>query len=715
MDGSLALLSSITTVLGSVAFAALIFSGPLAPAMPLAFMAILTGTSIAGLVVGLMSAYPCNISGAQDQPAAILAIYGGGLTATAAAAADASIVILLAVIFVSTALFGIALTLLGYLRLGKFAQLIPYPVVGGFLVGVGLLVLIATIRFLSGMTLSMASLPALFEPHELVKWSPAVLASLLLYFGMKAIRHILFLPLGLVSVVVLFYAVAWGLGMTTAELQARGLLFSRPAEGGVAQILASLDPGTLAPSDILRALPDIGALVLVCILGVSVSTTALEIGAEQEMEPNRELRVHGLANLLACLACGLPAYTLVGPSLAYRQLGASTRWMPVLRSLFSMLIGVLGVGLLGYVPKVMVGALLLLFTYGILAEWGISARRRLGPADYSLVIIIGGAITLLGFLPGIALGIFVAALFFLVQYSRLNLIKLELTGSQIQSDVERPIADQRFLREAGSSVLIFEIQGYVFFGSAIGLVERIRRRIESSPARIEHVVLGFRHVDGLDATARFALKKLLMFANRESLRLYFSALPADQIPNLVAAGVIRGDLSNSFDATGQALEHIEEALLSGAGREPVPDDLEGTLATVLGNREQAKALLPMTSVKQVGAGEALFRQGDANNDIFVLLEGRLSALIDLGAGRSLRVRKFLPGALTGEMAFYDKGVRSATLVAEIDSRVGVISGGALARMGETDPKVAALFHIVAGRLMAHRILSMNDAVRALLS
>jgi hypothetical protein len=78
-DLSLAALSSVVTVLGTVAFAAMVFSGSLANVVPLAFLAFLTGTALCGLLIALFSRFYCNLSGAQDEPAAILATFAGGL------------------------------------------------------------------------------------------------------------------------------------------------------------------------------------------------------------------------------------------------------------------------------------------------------------------------------------------------------------------------------------------------------------------------------------------------------------------------------------------------------------------------------------------------------------------------------------------------------------------------------------------------------------
>jgi sulfate permease, SulP family len=240
-------------------------------------------------------------------------------------------------------------------------------------------------------------------------------------------------------------------------------------------------------------------LILVCTIGASLATTALEIGAEIELESNHELRAHGLANLASALVGGLPAFTLAGPSLTYLRLGASSRLMPVLRALFTLALGVTGLSLLGFVPKIVVGTLLILFSLGLVDEWLIRARYRLSFSDYVFVLIIAGIIIMAGFLPGVGAGIMIGVVEFLIKYSRLNVIKVELSGRDYRSDVERPLRADKILREAGQRVITFEIQGFIFFGTAVGLLERIRASVRASAEKVDYIILGFANVDGLDA------------------------------------------------------------------------------------------------------------------------------------------------------------------------------------------------------------------------
>jgi SulP family sulfate permease len=393
--------------------------------------------------------------------------------------------------------------------------------------------------------------------------------------------------------------------------------------------------------------------------------------------------------------------------------------MPILRPLFSLALGVAGLSLLGLVPKVMVGTLLVVFAFGLMDEWLIRARHRLGRSDYILVLMITGIIALVGFLPGVAAGILIAVLDFQVKYGRLNVIKAELSGRDFRSDVERSPRADGILREVGERVVTFEIQGFIFFGTAIGLLAHIRERIEASTQKIEFVILGFANVDGLDAAAHFALRKLKTFAKMQDICLLYSGLNSDTAKDLQAANILDEDLSLCFATTAMAVEWVENRLLnqSGWGDDPTsaPISAEDALVSVVGERDKAMALLPYFTIRDIKAGDTLFRQGDDDYDAIVLVRGTLSAHLDLGGGQSVRLRKFLPGTLTGEMAFYTDRKRSASLIADTDATIGVISGASLVRLNLDQPAVAAEFHLMAARLMAHRIISMNAMLRILLA
>ena len=97
---------------------------------------------------------------------------------------------------------------------------------------------------------------------------------------------------------------------------------------------------------------------------------------------------------------------------------------------------------------------MILFSFGLVDEWLIRARYRLSFSDYVFVLTIAGIIIMAGFLPGVGAGILIAVADFLIKYSKLNVIKAELSGRYYRSDVERSLRADNILREAGRGLYV---------------------------------------------------------------------------------------------------------------------------------------------------------------------------------------------------------------------------------------------------------------------
>ena len=78
-------------------------------------------------------------------------------------------------------------------------------------------------------------------------------------------------------------------------------------------------------------------------------------------------------------------------------------------------------------------------------------------------------------------------------------------------------------------------------------------------------------------------------------------------------------------------------------------------------------------IRKLGAGEDLVEQGTPGADLFLLLDGVLAVMVDGTA-----VAEVGPGAILGERAVLEGGVRTATLRAVTPARVPIAAMDQLA-------------------------------------
>src|SRR5262249_14790542 len=155
-------------------------------------------------------------------------------------------------------------------------------------------------------------------------------------------------------------------------------------------------------------------------------------------------------------------------------LGSRSRWTGLFAAALCGVALFVGPAPMSYLPRFVLGGLLLFLGLGFLVEWLYDAWFKLPMSDYAVVLLILGVIGAVGYLEGVGFGVLAAVFLFIHNYSRIGVITHALTGAERQSNVDRPLSDQRLLREQGRQVYVLELQGFIFFGTANSLLNDIR-------------------------------------------------------------------------------------------------------------------------------------------------------------------------------------------------------------------------------------------------
>lgn len=124
--------------------------------------------------------------------------------------------------------------------------------------------------------------------------------------------------------------------------------------------------------------------------------------------------------------------------------------------------------------------------------------------------------------------------------------------------------------------------------------------------------------------------------------------------------------------------------------------------------EEVSRLLELARVEEFSAGATIVAQGSAGDSLFLLCSGALRVCARGERGRSVTLATLAePGAFFGEVAIVDPGPRSATVKAEADAVVLVISLEALEQFFEEfkDTRVVVLRNLA--RVLAQRLRQTN--------
>jgi SulP family sulfate permease len=700
----------------AISYATLIFSGDLAVYRTAGIGFSLFTALVAGIVVSLTNSFPSAAVKPQDTPAAITAVMVGAIAATVPASAGnerlfATVVVTIALTSLFTGIFFFGL---GLFRLGNLVRYIPYPVMGGYMAGIGWLLAQGAIQVMTDSPVNFSASVNLGQPDLLWRWLPGCLFGLALLLLVRRFRHPLIVPAMLVAALLLFYLVLWLAGATPAEARAAGWLLG-PFPKGV--LWRPLPPSLLAQVSwpvLLAQLPGMGTIVLVSAMDLLLCASGLELTARRDVDLNRELRAAGLANLLTGLGGGLVGYQTQSLSTLGYRIGGGSRLVGLVAALTCGAVLFVGTGLLAYLPKPVLGGLLSFLGLNYLVTWVYDAWFKLPKVDYAVLLLILLSINFLGILESIGLGITVMIVLFIVHYSRLEVVKHELSGRSYRSNVDRPQAHREILQQQGDQIFILRLQGFLFFGTAHRLLARVQRRVrETTLPMPRFIILDLGHVWGMEASAILGMAELVQFVHNHGFDLVFTALPPGIEARLERAfgSPAPGDWRTFLDLDRGA-EWCEEQLLHrGQGEDATIDTGAGRSFEAL----LSPALLRQIACRELQPGDYLIRYGDPPLGIFFVESGGLTAQLEYGDGRTVRLRRMGPGAIIGEIGFYTGREASAWVVADEASRVLYLSQEQLNQAVITDPQSLAVFHRAMARLASERLLDATATMRSLLS
>ena len=703
-------------LISAISNAALIFSGGLADYLPAGISNALLSATLITLVVVAGSSFRFAIAGPDANACAILALMATSIAGSLQArngAADILFPTIWAAIALSAVCTGLFLFALGQLRLGRWIRFIPYPVVGGFLAGTGWLLTQGSFTVMAGMPLNFANLSSLLQPDALLRWLPGLGFAMVLLVMKRRSEHYLVMPGLLLSAIVLSHLGLWLSGIPLSAAIERGWFLapssSRQSLPSLA-ILSQVDWAVLG-----QQIPNLAALMVVTAISILLSATGIEIAAQQDCDLDRELRAAGMANIVSGGSGGMVGFLSISRSLLNYQAGADSRLAGVFAALVCGGVLLFGASLLHFLPKPVLGGLLLYIGLSLLIEWVYDAWFKLPHLDYALVAMIILIIALSGFIAGMGAGIVVACLLFVVNYSRIHVIKHELSGSTQHSNVQRSFQEQKLLQLKGAQLNILCLQAYIFFGTANTLLEYVRRNQLSS--HIRFLILDFRLVSSLDSSAGFSFLKLKQLAHRATVTLVFTNLSPRIEQLLRQSGCLaeEGGASRIFPDLDHSIEWCEDQILQA---EIKPCNAGPACAQQLAElflcAEQVPDFISYLEPVQAPAGYMLFRQGEAPEALFFVESGQLTVSLELPDGQTKRLRTIGAGTVVGEIGLYTGAVRSASIVTDAPSKLFRLSAEALQKMQEETPQLAAAFGKFVICTLAERLSHREKELQLLL-
>ncbi len=702
--------AAVVTIAYAVSFSALIFSGPLEAGLGFGFVALLIGAAITGLIVGLFTRLVPADAGPDTPAVAVMSVLALAVGQRFLANGDGELAVLhvLVAISLATMLTGLFLFALGALKAGQWLRFIPYPVIGGFLAASGWLLVAGGVDVIVKTPIAgIATLGGVVVD----RW-PQLATGIGMALAILALRRrvgtYILLPGAFFAGVIIVNLGLWLAAALGPPVDSAPWFLDASASRSVWWPASAIFDARIQWGVLVRQSVEIAAVCGVTAIALLLDISSLEMARSKAVDLDHELRVNGAANVVAAALGGIAGNLSMVGSLLISEAGAVSRLATLTASLVCTIAIFAGSWLLTAIPTPVLGGVLIYLGISILYHALIESAGQRSMADNVLAIAIAVTIVASGYLIGILLGVLGACVSFVLSYSRISVIRQHLSRANFSSNTDRSPDNMRLLSQDGEKIQILWLRGYIFFGTSNRLFEYMRRKFwgEDAP-RVHFIILDFAQVPGFDSSAIFSLIKLRNACRDHDAVLVLSGL----------SDSLRGFLDNvGFFPPGDdrtvlciahrddALQWCEDQLLDAHGTaDPRDTEFRRWLAAQLGGARLADRVIAYLDRVEVKSGDLVVKQGSVSNSIELIASGRMVVSLKGSHGKATRLHQIDGQTIVGEMGFYRRAKRTASVIAEEDAVVYRLDRKSFDKMTRTDPEAATALNGFIIRMLSDRL------------
>lgn len=458
-------------------------------------------------------------------------------------------------VFAAVVLAGLLQMLFGLFRLGQYIRLVPYPVISGFMTGVGAIIIILQLSRLtghapeaSGTMSALAVLPSAFTNPN---WAAVALActSLLIVFCWPP-KWSRYVPAPLAALVT-------GTGLSL-------VITGAPVLGDI--------PRGVPPFVIPSVTPDTfkivfeAALILAVLGAIESLLTSLVADSMTRTRHNsdRELFGQGIANAIAGVFGAVPGTGATMRTVVNIRSGGRSRLSGVIHSLFLLSVVISLAPLAEIIPFAVLAGILIKVGYEII-DISYLKRAHNGPRwDLILMGIVLLLTVFVNLITAVGAGVVLAALAFVKNIADDQLAVFNEDAPRITSDEERDIIER-----ANGRITLFDFGGPLSFGAAADLGHIVRQRVEGETSVI---ILDFSRVPFIDVSATRAVETIAEDAHTAGKLVYISGM-SEKVRDTLAGLKAKFSLASDtfFEDRLEALRLAELAVSIENDRSELPD------------------------------------------------------------------------------------------------------------------------------------------------
>lgn len=688
------LISGLFLTLVVLSFANFIFAEDLKPFLPLGFGIILFSSMILLLTINFFS----SMRGVVAYPFAVVCVF---LATILRQISQNPLVIqenlwvtTFVVIVVTTLSLSMSTFIASYFKLGNAVRYIPFPVIAGILSAIGCLMILKSIRSVTDEVNTLSGLINFFSPELLPQAAAALALAFFLLWKQKRI-----MPPALKCIGYTFFSLLIALVITQGSFS--NWLIQVENIGVIWPPINFTEPFDKVPYSILvQFIPELLALNIVFVMSLLINMNGVEAFLKKDVDLNRELKITSCANLLTALLGGIGGCMTATQTIPNIKNGAicfSAALVAASVVFVSMVIGSLGY--FYYIPKFLLAAIPIYLGSMFLFQWLYESKSKLTSYfEWGILLTTLLTAVLLGLVYGVFIGIIGASALFIYNYSYHDLIMEIKAGKKIRTITDRSKEEEQLLNDLYKQVLIVKLNGFLFFGNSYTLLNFLKKSITHGTFNsIKYMIVDFSMISNLDSSFLLMFVKIKEILKEKKITLCLCGIK-DEIIQYIA----KDSSMALFHSEEEALEWIEGNYLRSS-----PANHSKTSYIT----EYLDFLKPLFKTVQIKQSELVLKENTNSNSMYIVLKGTMRVFKTFSDGSQKTLRKMTNGTLVGELSYFLGTKTFASVVAEEDCELLVLSRERLEQLSKEEPEKMNTIYKLICVIMSDRIIKLRPEYR----
>ncbi len=539
----------------ALAFGIQAFSGVSDPsAASMGAYAGLVGATLLGFFAALFGGTHSQISGPTGPMTVVTATLISGAWASSGGASISAVLVSMALAAIFCGLFQI---LFGIIKLGKYVRYIPYPVLSGFMSGIGVIIILQQLYPLFGASGTGSMI-------DLLVGLPKAVASM----SVTA----LILGLGTVAIIYLFPLITKKVPSTLVALIVMTVVSLFLPKGSFA-IIGDIPSGLPTPfflNDNI-SLADINWMTILkaaiipglTLAGLgSIDTLLTSVVADNitktKHNSNRELIGQGIGNAMAGLFCGLPGAGATMRTVVNVKSGGRTQLSGMVHALLLLAV-MLGLGsLVKYVPLSVLAGILITVGWGIIDFKGFKDLPKIPRADAVVLIVVFLVTVFVDLLTAVGIGMVIACVLFMKRAS--DLVEGGYSSQELTNfDKESPWDDEHGMPDTvAHKIYVQRLNGPIFFGT----INKFKQVMTDVPDDAKIVIIRMRLVSFMDQSGLYAMEEAIKDLQARGVEVLMTIIQPQPMYMLQTHKVIPGVVpeNHTFKTFEECTEYLRNKL-----------------------------------------------------------------------------------------------------------------------------------------------------------